>query len=110
LTNINPNEDVLYIEEDNPYPTRFYTEEEEAQNIKDEQLMARVDIEGLAYERSYRYEDYDNLEGMLADGIDIDDIPESLYTRQLNKKNSNKKEEKYDPWVVINKDAIKIPF
>ena len=60
-----------------------YTEEEEAQNILDEKLMA--DMAGWEYERSHRYEGYDDLGDILADGIDIDDIPESYYTIGNNK-------------------------
>jgi hypothetical protein len=81
VVKINSIEDIFYKEGDiiPPLP-RTYTEEEEAQNIEDEKLMAEVDMEGWAYERSYRSENYDDLDDMLADGIDIDDIPESCYT------------------------------
>jgi hypothetical protein len=82
VVKINSIEDIFYQEGDIiPPPPRTYTDEEEAQNIEDERLMAKADIEGLAYERSYRSEDYDDLGDMLADGIDIDDIPESYYTK-----------------------------
>jgi hypothetical protein len=82
VVKINSIEDIFYKEGDIiPPPPRSYTEEEEAQNIEDEKLMAKVDMEGWAYERSYRSEDYDDLGDMLADGIDIDDIPESYYTK-----------------------------
>ncbi|AFY92558.1 hypothetical protein [Chamaesiphon minutus] len=81
MVKINSIEDIFYREGDIiPPPPRTYTEEEEAQNIEDEKLMAEVDMEGWAYERSHRHEDYDNLGDMLADGIDIDDIPETYYT------------------------------
>jgi hypothetical protein len=81
VVKINSIEDIFYKEGDIiPSPPRTYTEEEEAQNIEDEKLMAEVDMEGWAYERSYRHEDYDDLGDMLADGIDIDDIPESYYS------------------------------
>jgi hypothetical protein len=104
MVKINSIEDIFYKEGDIiPPPPRTYTEEEEAQNILDEKLMA--DMAGWEYERSCRYEDYDNLEDMLADGIDIDDIPESYYT-----KGNPDRELKYYPWVPINKDAIEIPF
>jgi hypothetical protein len=104
MVKINSIEDIFYKEGDIiPPPPRTYTEEEEAQNILDEKLMA--DMAGWEYERSCRYEDYDNLEDMLADGIDIDDIPESYYT-----KGNTNKELKYYPWVPVNKDAIEIPF
>ena len=82
MVKINSIEDIFYKEGDIiPPPPRTYTEEEEAQNIEDEKLMAEVDMEGWAYERSYRSENYDDLGDMLADGIDIDDIPESYYTK-----------------------------
>lgn len=82
MVKINSIEDIFYKEGDLiPPPPRTYTEEEEAQNIEDEKLMAEVDMEGWAYERSYRHEDYDDLGEMLADGIDIDDVPESYYTK-----------------------------
>jgi hypothetical protein len=82
VVKINSIEDIFYKEgEIVPPPPRTYTEEEEAQNIEDEKLMAKVDMEGWAYERSYRSEDYDDLGDMLADGIDIDDIPESYYSK-----------------------------
>jgi hypothetical protein len=110
LTNINPNEDVLYIEEDNPYPTRFYTEEEEAQNIKDEQRMARVDMEGLAYERSYRHEDYDDVAGMFADGADIDDIPESFCTKTMRRKTTPKPLAEIETKRPREEDIEYIPF
>jgi hypothetical protein len=104
MVKINSIEDIFYKEGDIiPPPPRTYTEEEEAQNILDEKLMA--DMAGWEYERSHRYENYDNLEDMLADGIDIDDIPESYY-----KKGNPNKELKYYPWVPIDKDAIEIPF
>jgi hypothetical protein len=80
MVKINSIEDIFYKEGDIiPPPPRTYTEEEEAQNIEDEKLMA--DMAGWEYERSYRSEDYDNLDDMLADGIDIDDIPEYYYTK-----------------------------
>jgi hypothetical protein len=80
MVKINSIEDVYYKDGDIiPPPPRTYTEEEEAQNILDEKLMA--DMAGWEYERSCRFDDYDNLEDMLADGIDIDDIPESYYTK-----------------------------
>ena len=82
MVKINSIEDIFYREGDLiPPPPRTYTEEEEAQNIEDEKLMAEVDMEGWAYERSYRHEEYDDLGDMLADGIDIDDIPESYYIK-----------------------------
>jgi hypothetical protein len=82
VVKINSIEDIFYKEGDIiPPPPRTYTEEEEAQNIEDEKLMSKVDMQGWAYERSYRHEDYDDLGDMLADGIDIDDIPESYYTK-----------------------------
>lgn len=82
MVKINSIEDIFYKKGDIiPPPPRTYTEEEEAQNIEDEKLMAKVDMEGWAYERSYRSENYDDLGDMLADGIDIDDIPESYYTK-----------------------------
>jgi hypothetical protein len=106
MTKINSIEDIFYKEGDIILPPpRTYTEEEEAQNIEDEKLMAEVDMEGWAYERSYRHENYDNLDDMLADGIDIGDIPESYYT-----KGNPDRDLKYYPWVPVNKDAIEIPF
>jgi hypothetical protein len=53
-------------------------------------------MEGWAYERSYRHEDYDDVGDMLADGIDIDDIPESYYTKG-NKQRSISKLTKFTP-------------
>ncbi len=92
MVKINSIEDILYKEGDIiPPPPRTYTEEEELQDIEDEKLMARVDMEGWQYERSYRYEDYDDLGDMLADGIDIDDIPESYYIK------GNKQKTKVNP-------------
>ena len=80
MVKINSIEDIFYKEGDIiPPPTRTYTEEEEAQDILDEKLMA--DMAGWEYERSHRYENYDDLGDMLADGIDIDDLPESYYTK-----------------------------
>ena len=87
MVKINSIEDIFYQEGDIiPPPPRTYTEEEEAQNIEDEKLMAEIDMEGWAYERSYRHEDYDNLGDLLADGIDIDNIPESYYTKRNKQK------------------------
>jgi hypothetical protein len=104
MVKINSIEEIFYREGDIiPPPPRTYTEEEEAQNILDEKLMS--DLAGWEYERSCRYEDYDNLEDMLADGIDIGDIPESYYT-----KGNPDRDLKYYPWVPVNKDAIEIPF
>ena len=104
MVKINSIEDIFYKEGDiiSP-PPRTYTEEEEAQDILDEKLMA--DMAGWEYERSHRYENYHDLGDMLADGIDIDAIPESYYT-----KGNPNKEQKYYPWVPVNKDAIEIPF
>jgi hypothetical protein len=90
VVKINSIEDIFYKEGDIiPPPPRTYTEEEVAQNIEDEKLMAEVDMEGWAYERSYRHEDYDDLGDMLADGIDIDDIPESYYTKGNKQKSGS---------------------
>jgi hypothetical protein len=109
VVKINSIEDIFYKEGDIiPPPPRTYTEEEEAQNIEDEKLMAEVDMEGWTYERSYRHEDYDDLGDMLADGIDIDDIPESYYT----KGNKQKSGSKY-PTIFIYSDpdnVEEIPF
>jgi hypothetical protein len=107
MVKINSIEDIFYKEGDIiPPPPRTYTEEEEAQNILDEKMMA--DMAGWEYERSHRYENYDNLEDMLADGIDIDDIPESYYT----KGNKQKTVSKYPSiFIQIDPDSIeKIPF
>jgi hypothetical protein len=107
MVKINSIEDIFYKEGDIiPPPPRTYTEEEEAQNILDEKLMA--DMAGWEYDRSHRYEDYDNLEDMLADGIDIDDIPESYYT----KGNKQKTVSKYPSiFIQTDPDSIeKIPF
>ena len=108
MVKINSIEDIFYKEGDIiPPPPRTYTEEEEAQNIEDEKLMAEVDMEGWAYERS-RSEDYDDLGDMLADGIDIDDIPESYYTKG-NKQNIVST----NPSIFIQSDPDsieKIPF
>lgn len=91
MVKINSIEDIFYKEGDIIPPLeRTYTEEEEAQNIEDEKLMARVDMEGLEYERSYRDRDYDDLGDMLADGIDIDNIPESYYTKGNKQKTASK--------------------
>ena len=70
--------------------------------------MAEVDMEGWAYERSYRSEDYDDLGDMLADGIDIDNIPESYYT----KGNKQKSLSKSLPRIPHNEsdDVERIPF
>jgi hypothetical protein len=70
--------------------------------------MAEVDMEGWVYERSYRYENYDDLGDMLADGIDIDDIPESYYT----KGNKQKSVSKYPTiFICTDPDNIEeIPF
>jgi hypothetical protein len=109
VVKINSIEDIFYKEGDIiPPPPRTYTEEEEAQNIEDEKLMAGVDMEGWAYERSYRSEDYDNLGDMLADGIDIDDIPESYYTKGNQQKTVSKLPYRL---TQIDPDSIeKIPF
>jgi hypothetical protein len=109
VVKINSIEDIFYKEGDIiPPPPRTYTDEEEAQNIEDERLMAKADIEGLAYERSYRYEDYDDLGDMLADGIDIDNIPESYYT----KGNKQRSMSKPLPRIPHNEsdDVERIPF
>jgi hypothetical protein len=96
VVKINSIEDIFYKEGDIiPPPPRTYTEEEEAQNIEDEKLMAEVDMEGWAYERSYRHEDYDDVGDMLADGIDIDDIPESYYTK------GNKPKQDFKPLTIF---------
>ena len=109
MVKINSIEDILYKEGDIiPPPPRTYTEEEEAQNIEDEKLMAEVDMEGWAYERSHRSENYDDLGDMLADGIDIDDIPESYYTKGNKQKTVSKL-----PYRLIQTDPDsieKIPF
>ena len=89
MVKINSIEDIFYKEGDIiPPPPRTYTEEEEAQNIEDEKLMA--DMAGWEYERSVRSESYDDLGDMLADGIDIDDIPESYYTKGNKQKTASK--------------------
>jgi hypothetical protein len=109
VVKINSIEDIFYKEGDIiPPPPRIYTEEEEAQDIEDERLMAEVDMEGWAYERSYRSENYDDLGDMLADGIDIDDIPESYYT----KGNKQKSLSKPLPRIPHNEsdDVERIPF
>ncbi len=91
MVKIDSIEDIFYKDGDIiPPPERTYTEEEAARDREDEKLMARVDMEGLAYERSYRYEDYDDLGDMLADGINIDDIPESYYTKGNKQKTVSK--------------------
>jgi hypothetical protein len=109
VVKINSIEDIFYKEGDIiPPPPRTYTEEEEAQDIEDERLMAKVDMEGWAYERSYRSENYDDLGDMLADGIDIDNIPESYYT----KGNKQKSLSKPLPRIPHNEsdDVERIPF
>ncbi len=84
MVKINSIEDIFYKEGDViPPPPRTYTEAEELQDIEDEKLMA--DMAGWEYDRSCRFDDYDDLGDMLADGIDIDDIPESYYTKGNNK-------------------------
>jgi hypothetical protein len=89
MVKINSIEDIFYKEGDIiPPPPRTYTEEEEAQNIEDEKLMA--EMAGWEYERSVRSESYDDLGDMLADGIDIDDIPESYYTKGNKQKTASK--------------------
>jgi hypothetical protein len=89
MVKINSIEDIFHKEGDIiPPPPRTYTEEEEAQNIEDEKLMA--DMAGWEYERSVRSESYDDLGDMLADGIDIDDIPESYYTKGNKQKTASK--------------------
>jgi hypothetical protein len=109
VVKINSIEDIFYKEGDIiPPPPRTYTDEEEAQNIEDEKLMAEVDMEGWAYERSYRSENYDDLGDMLADGIDIDNIPESYYT-----KGNKQKTVSTNPSIFIQTDPDsieKIPF
>jgi hypothetical protein len=91
MVKINSIEDIFYKDGDIiPPPERTYTPEEEAQDREDEKLMARVDMEGRQYERSYRYENYDDLGDMLADGIDIDHIPESYYTKGNKQKTTVK--------------------
>jgi hypothetical protein len=110
VVKINSIEDIFYQEGDIiPPPPRTYTEEEEAQNIEDEKLMAEVDMEGWAYERSHRSENYDDLGDMLADGIDIDDISESYYT-----KGNKQKAVSRPPTILIqnesDNDVESIPF
>lgn len=105
MVKINSIEDIFYKEGDIiPPPPRIYTEAEEAQEREDAKLMA--DLAGWEYDRSCRFEDYDDLGDMLADGINIDDISESYYT----KGNKQKKELKNYPWVPVSEDAISIPF
>jgi hypothetical protein len=109
MANINPIEDIFAIKEDmNPQSNRIYTEEEEAQNIEDDKLMA--DTAGWEYERSHHFKNYDNLADMLADGVDIDDIPESCYTtgdrQQIAPKPLNKVETK----IPRKEDIEYIPF
>jgi hypothetical protein len=109
VVKINSIEDIFYQEGDIiPPPPRTYTEEEEAQNIEDEKLMAEVDMEGWAYERSYRHEDYDDLGDMLADGIDIDDIPESYYTKGNKQKSVLKPLTVFTPTQPYEDDGIPI--
>jgi hypothetical protein len=89
MVKINSIEDIFYKEGDIiPPPPRTYTEEEEAQNIEDDKLMA--DMADWEYERSVCSESYDDLGDMLADGIDIDDIPESYYTKGNKQKTASK--------------------
>lgn len=109
MVKINSIEDILYKEGDIiPPPPRTYTEEEEAQNILDEKLMA--DMAGWEYERSHRYEDYDDLGDMLADGIDIDDIPESYYTKWNKQKTVAKSVNREDLKMPREEDIEYIPF
>ena len=108
MVKINSIEDIFYKEGDIiPPPPRTYTEEEEAQNIEDEKLMAEVDMEGWAYERSHRSENYDDLGDMLADGIDIDDIPESYYTKGNKPKRDFKPLTRFtQPFPDVEEDII----
>jgi hypothetical protein len=107
MVKINSIEDIFYKEGDIiPPPPRTYTGEEEAQNILDEKLMA--DMAGWEYERSHRYENYDDLGDMLADGIDIDDIPESYYTKGNKQKAVVNKLPRFTQTEPDTEDAIPI--
>ncbi len=107
MVKINSIEDIFYKEGDIiPPPALTYTEEEEAQNILDEKLMA--DMAGWEYERSHRYENYDDLGDMLADGIDIDDIPESYYTKGNKQKAVVSKLPRFNQTEPDTEDAIPI--
>jgi hypothetical protein len=65
-------------------------------------------MNSLAYKRSYYDEDYDSLEDMLADGIDIDSIPDSYYTTGDRKKTVSKLPYRI-PYTDTD-DTGKIPF
>jgi hypothetical protein len=111
MVKINSIEEIFYKEGDIiPPPPHIYTEEEEElQDIEDEKLMARVDMEGWQYERAHRYENYDDLGDMLADGIDIDDIPESYYTKGNKQKTVPKFPTRFTPTQPHNAE-YSIPF
>jgi hypothetical protein len=111
MANINQIEDVFYTKEDlNPQPTRIYTEEEEAQNIEDEKRMADMAGWEDEHEESSRYKNYDNLEDMLADGIDIDDIPKSYHTKKLKEKTVPKPVDTVETKTPREEDIEYIPF
>ena len=69
-----------------------------------------ADMAGWEYERSHRYENYDDLGDMLADGIDIDDIPESYYTKGNKQKTVSKSLNREDLTMPREEDIEYIPF
>lgn len=96
-----PNEDLYY--DDGSWK---YEHEDRDDDFDDRAMYMMSDLE---FEMTQRRSDYDNLEDMLADGIDIDDIPESYYNNRKREKTEDLNLAKFYCTIPRNEEDM-IPF